>query len=207
MAETSGIITYLEDICNAIKKHIDSLIQKENSDGTDLVKPFNDISNKINFSIGITHLLSEKNYFKTDSTATPKQILDQNLKTFYRDFLFLGTMSTIEYYFFQILIQYPNYKTTKKIQQEGIRNVQISKLIKWASQENIIADYDLWDFIVSARNDIVHYNAIARNTKTSSIHDFPISMVQGNEITGKLRSLISLTRAIEESFYNVVIHL
>jgi hypothetical protein len=199
------VMPYLEQIRYRIEKHISELKLKENSAGKNLVKPFEVIYSKVNIAISITVSIQEKlGHFKTDRPVTPKQIWAQALKTVYRDFLFVATMSTIEYYFSQLLLQCPNYETTQKIQKKGIRSVTMRDLINWASKERILGDYELWDFTVSARNDVVHHDAIAKHTKKSPIRDFPIEMTEGQQLSGKLRSLLSLTKHVEESFFNMV---
>jgi len=209
MSRTSVVMAYLKTIAATVNNHIDQLIIKESKTCKNLVIPFREIYNKINITLAITDCLTGYP-FRSESTETnttkAKKIVEAEKKV-YRDFLFVATMSTIEYHFSQILLQYPNYGTTKEIQKKGVRKVKFGELIEWASNEKILLDYDLWDFVISARNDIVHHNAIARNTKPCPIHDFPIDMNQGDELSGKLRSLLSLTRHIEESFFNIVLGL
>ena len=202
MGKTSAVITYLEEMRNALKEHIGELKSKENGTGKNLVKPFSDISNKVNIVIPITHCIQERlQHFKINTPATPKDIWAQVLKTVYRDFLFVATMSTIEYYFPRILLQYPKYQSSR------VDKKTMHDLIDWASREGILADEYLWRFANYARNDIVHRNAFAKSAMKSPILDFPIEMVEGQQLSGKLRSLLSLTKHVETSFFNAVFSL
>jgi len=98
MSKTSVVIAYLEQMRQRAKIHIDELKFKQTATGRTLVKPFDDISNKINVALGITNLFQKNSQFKTNSGATPEEVLVQALKTVYRDFLFVASMSTIEYH-------------------------------------------------------------------------------------------------------------
>ena len=209
MARSSVVMAYLKKMDAAVATHIDRIILKENRTGKDLVKPFAEICNKINITLAITNCLEQYPFKRepTDTNTTMAKKAVEAEKKLYRDFLFVATMSAIEYYFCQILLQYPNYQTTSKIRKKGVRKVNILTLVKWAYEEKILLDHVLWDFIISARNDIVHHNAIARDTKPSPITDFPIDMLQGQQLSAKIRGLLSLTKHIEESFFNLVVGL
>jgi hypothetical protein len=204
--DMSAPYKYLKDMLSVVNEHISQLETKSN--GKILTKPFEDIFNKITLALAITDLfLKAPEAFNSTIPVTKEQILTQALKTVYRDLLFVATMSSIEYHFSRILLRYPHYKTAQKIQEQGVRKVKYSSVVEWACEEEILADKDLWDFAISARNDIAHHNAIARETKSSPINDFPIEMKEGSELAGKLRSLLSLTKHIEESFFNMVLGL
>jgi len=201
------VIEYLNQIRGTVKKHIGKLKSKEEKyTNKKLAKPFEDISNKINIAIPLTTQVL-KTQFTSSETTNLISIRKQILKTIYRDFLFIATMSSIEYHFAKILLQFPKYNTAKEIRKNGVRKVALKELVDWSYDERLLSNFDLWDFARCARNDIVHQNAIARHTKPSPITDFPIDMNQGQGLSGNLRSLLSLTKAVEDSFFQMVLKL
>ena len=131
--------------------------------------------------------------------------MTQQLKYIYRDILFIGIMSTIEYHFIKSLLLYPELEVTQKIKRKGERNVHLSMLIRWAN--DMLGDFYLWDFCIKLRNDIVHFDSIGRQSMESPKIDHPVIMKQGGEASGNLRSLISLSREIENEYFKFIMNL
>ncbi|MBI2171648.1 MAG: hypothetical protein HYU30_06465 [Chloroflexi bacterium] len=118
----------------------------------------------------------------------------------FRDMLFVGSMSTMEYYLIQILMSCPHHPAHEAIQKKGgPRRVGLPDFMPW------LQDSALWEFAIQFRNDAVHYNAVGRRTIPSPQQlDFPIIVTEGQEAQGVLRSFVALTKALEMSYYNLL---
>jgi len=130
-------------------------------------------------------------------------LMKQRLKNIYRDLLFIGTMSAMEYNIIRLTIICPKLDQQGKVTSKGgERNIHFSDIIKWNRDK--LDDFHLWDFAIKLRNDIVHFDARGRQSMDSPRISFPIIMKEGEEAQGNLRSFISLTRAIENSFFKII---
>ena len=126
----------------------------------------------------------------------------QRLKYAYRDLLFVGNMSSVEYYCIKSLLLYPELEVTKKILDRGERRVNFSTMIDWL--KDMLDDPYLWEFAANFRNDVVHFSAIPRQSMVSPDIEFPIEMKEGEEASGVLRSILSLSKSIERSFFTFI---
>lgn len=126
-----------------------------------------------------------------------------------RDMLFIRSLSLFEYELLQIFSTDQRApKTLKHMKKErNLREVKLWKLVHWINDDNLLDDLYLWQFALKARNDIVHYDAYARETMISPKIEHEIKMKQGEQIEGNLRSIISLTKAIESSLYEIIVRL
>lgn len=130
-------------------------------------------------------------------------LMKQRLKNIYRDLLFTGTISAIEYNFIRLTNMCPQLDPQGKVMSKGgERKIHLSDIIEWNKDK--LDDFHLWDFAIKLRNDVVHFDARGRQSMDSPKIDYPIIMKEGEEAEGKLRSFISLTRAIENSFFKII---
>ena len=193
--------SYILEFYHRTESHKDSLMSRQ-SDEPDLSHAFLVLANRVAIAGEITD----------DYTARLTKIVDplsqdevsSRLKYVYRDLLFVGNMSSIEYYLVKYLQLYPALKAAQEILKRGERRVLMSQLLSWMSIDDLLDDTYLWDFAVKFRNDVVHFDARARQTMESPNIEFPITMTEGEEATGVLRSLLSLSGSIERSFYSLI---
>lgn len=200
--------TYLRKFYEELQSHIDKVANKEAHRGQ-LSQAFKVLNNRVAIVGEITDDYM-KRLARTTSPLTQNEVRER-LKYVYRDILFVGTMSTVEYYFIRWLPLWPILPdAAKKVMSTGAgweRKVYLSKMIKWANKKNLIDDFYLWDFCVKLRNDIVHFDAIGRQTMKSPNIGHPVTMRQGVQASGVLRSFISLSRAIENSLFKFAMNL
>lgn len=131
-------------------------------------------------------------------------MLIQCLKVIYRDVLYIGTVSSIEFNFIRLTRISSQLDPHKKVNsEEDERNTHLSNIIKW--NKGKIDDLYLWDFAIKLRNDIVHFDARGRQTMDSPDIEFPITMRVGEEAQGVLRSFVSITKALENSIFDNII--
>jgi hypothetical protein len=196
---------YLRDFYKQVNEHLAIIQEKEKERGS-LSQAFAVIGNRIAICGDITHYHIERIAGK--KSKFNKEDLGKRLLYVYRDVIFAGMMSTIEYYFIKTVLMYPDLDAAKRILMKGPgceRRVNFSDLIGWV--KDMLDDYYLWDFAVKLRNDIVHYDAIARHTVKSPNIEFPINMKQGQMSVGKLRSILSLSKGIDNSYFKFVLGL
>ena len=193
---------YLKEFYDELQTHVSEVATKEAHEG-ELSQAFKVISNRV----VIAREISDDYMKRLSSPVSPlsEDQVTQRLKYVYRDLLFVGTMSTIEYYFIQSLLLYPELDATKKIKRRGERKVHLSNLIVWA--KDMLDDFYLWDFCIKLRNDIVHFDAIARQSMESPDISYPVIMRQGKQASGLLRSFISLSWVIENGFFKFIMNL
>jgi len=101
------------------------------------------------------------------------------------------------------VLLFPNLDVTKKVIRKGERKVHLSDLIGWMPCE-MIRDKYLWKFCIQLRNDIVHFDAIGRKPMDSPDIEHPIVMEVGKEAVGNLRSILSLSQAIENEYFQFI---
>ena len=199
---------YLREFYDDVQDHVDKAAKKEVRPG-ELSQAFKIINNRIVIVGEITDNY-KKRLIRPMSPLTQNEVRER-LKYVYRDILFVGTMSTIEYYFIRWLPFWPALPdATKKVMSKGAgweREIHLSDMIGWAKEKHMIDDFYLWDFCVKLRNDIVHFDAIGRQTMKSPNISYPVMMKQGKQAGGVLRSFISLSRAIENSLLKFVMNL
>ena len=193
------LTNYLKDFESQVHNHKNE-IASQRPGGADFTQAFTVIGNRVTMVGEITEEYERR-------VARPVSPITQDearlrFKYLYRDLLFVGTMSGVEYYFIKYLLLYPEFDVTKKIVNRGERRVQFSNLIVWA--KDMLDDFYLWDFAVKFRNDVVHFDSIARQSMESPDIEFSIAMTQGQEASGRLRSILALTKSIEHSFFTFI---
>ncbi len=185
-----------------MQEHLDKVASKEKTQRS-LSQAFIVISNRV-------VIVSEMTDDYMKRLASPAYSLNeaqmkQQLKYIYRDILFTGIMSTIEYNFIKSLLLYPELEVTQKVKSKGERNVHLSMLTRWT--KDMLGDFYLWDFCIKLRNDIVHFDSIGRQSMESPKIDHPVIMKQGEEASGNLRCLVSLSRGIENEYFKFIMNL
>jgi len=120
---------YLCEFYQELQEHIKKVAQKEARKG-ELSQAFRVLSNRVAICGEIT-----EDYMGRLARPTSPLLQDevrQRLKYVYRDVLFVGIMSTVEYYFIRSLLLYPQLEPAKKIINKGSRGertVHLSHLI------------------------------------------------------------------------------
>lgn len=199
---------YLKEFYDQVQEHIDKVAAKEVHAG-ELSQAFRVLNNRIAIVGEITD-----DYMKRLVRATSPLKQDEvreRLKYVYRDILFVGTMSTVEYYFIRWLPLWGELPdAAKEVMSKGAgweRTIYLSQMIRWANEKAILDDFYLWDFSVKLRNDVVHFDAIGRQAMKSPNIQHRIMMKKGRQASGRLRSFISLTRSIENSLFKFAMNL
>ena len=187
---------YLRGFYKDLQQHL-SDAEKKQGPTAELAQAFRVISNRVL----IVGEISDR-YLDGHLTEDDAQL---RLKYVYRDLLFTGTMSTIEYHLVKGLLLCPDLEAAQKIRHRGKRRVHLSNLVEWLG--DMLDDSYLWDFCIKLRNDIVHDDAIGRQSMESPDIEFPVTMKEGEQAEGVLRSFVSLSRAIERSFFQLVMKL
>lgn len=128
------------------------------------------------------------------------------VKVLMRDLLFVGLFSYIEYeIYFHLGRQRAQFPTVRAKLSGDLRKAKFSDMISWANRDGLIDDMDLWTFALGVRNDIVHFDGYARQTKPSPKNlDYEIIMSEGEQLSGKLRSFPALTKGIELSAFELL---
>lgn len=119
--------TYLAEFRNQIQEHLDKVTSKENTKRS-LSQAFVVISNRIVIVSEMTDDYINRSI--SPAYSLNEEQMKQQLKYIYRDILFIGIMSTIEYNFIKSLLLYPELEVTQKLKSKGERNVHFSVLIK-----------------------------------------------------------------------------
>ena len=191
--------SYLREFHNQTENHVEILSSRQ-SGSADVSHAFVVLGNRIAIAGEITDNYIAR--FASSADQLSQDEISSRLKYVYRDLLFVGNMSSIEYHLVKYLQLYPNLKAAQEIVKRGERRVLMSQLLSWI--DDLLDDAYLWDFAVKFRNDVVHFDARARQTMPSPNIEFPITMAEGEEATGVLRALLSLSKSIELSFYSLI---
>lgn len=191
--------SYLRDFHNQTESH-GELLRSRQSGSADFSHAFRVLANRIVIAGEITDDYMGRLTRPVDPLTQDE--VRQRLKYVYRDLLFIGNMASIEYYLIKYLQLYPELTAAQEISRRGERRVQMSELLSWI--HDLLDDTYLWDFAVKFRNDVVHFDARARQYMESPSIEFPITMTEGEEATGVLRAILSLSSSIEKSFYSLV---
>ena len=193
---------YLRHLHQQISQHLARAKERPTADWAN-TQPFRVLLNRAGLTAEIYDALT-----RGLGLLSPRMTEEQirlRLKYIFLDFLFIGSMSTFEYYAIKNLASHPGHPASDWVQRRGERNVHLSHLITRIPEFN--DDRDLWDFAVKLRNDVVHFDAYARQTIPSPITDYPIEMRIGEQAEGVLRSFLSLTERVEASFARFILSL
>lgn len=192
----SVVETHLTAFQDQVEEHIQMVSDRA---GLKLwIQPFIIINNRI---VLLREICAKYGWRRPGERALTEKELGTRFKYIIRDLLFIGMMATLEYHTIKILAGLSDHPASEYIKKKDERKVHLSQLIKW------IGDESLWRFAIALRNDIVHFDAYARQTMESPDIEFPITMTQGEQASGVLRSSLSLSRELERSFYGFVIDL
>ena len=195
---------YLEEFNNELQAH-ELAVRKMNIKApilSVLLELYKGINNRIVYVLEITD--DYKMRVANPTFTLTEEGMRQRLKNIYRDLLFVGTISAIEYHFIRLTGMctqlVPHGEVVSKERQ---RQIHLSQIIKW-NKGRFKDDFYLWDFAIKLRNDIVHFDARGRQSMGAPKIAHPVIMTEGEEAQGNLRSFTSLTRALENSFFKII---
>jgi len=151
---------------------------------------------------------SEKPVDLVRETQDRDHQLQQRLSYPFKDILFVGTMSSLEFYLRGFLETHHAKDILASLvgrKAKHPRDIPFSSTISKLQELNFITEGDLWTFALQLRNDIVHNDSVGRKHLPSpSSIDPPIYMNPGQEALGTLRSFVSLTQSIESSYFEAI---
>jgi len=195
---------YLKQYCELLESHIPNIrnIQKD----YDISQSFVILQNRACITLEISNLFL-KHFVPANIPIEPDIQIQRRLIYTFRDILFIGTLSTVEFCLRTFLVRYPETAVIETLLKRGVkepRYIHFSSIIDELHRDGRINDKSLWDFSIQLRNDIVHNDSVGRKGMESPPMEYPIIMKTGEEARATLRSFVSITQSIENDYYAAI---
>jgi len=180
---------------------------KEMHGNDDIVQSFVIIQNRAAIALEVSNLLL--NHFVPVSMPTsPEMQIQRRLAYIFRDILFVGTLSTIEFHLRNALENSPKtyVSVIEALMDRRInepRKIAFRSIVKKLLEEDLIESIELWDFCITLRNDIVHNDSIGQKELKCPDMDYPIIVKKGFEAMATLRSFVEITQLMESSYFTI----
>ncbi len=196
---------YLKSYCELLESHILNIknIQKD----YDISHSFEILQNRACVTLEVSELFLTR-FVPPDSTKKPDIQIQQRLKYIFKDTLFVGTLSTVEFYLRTFLERYRETSIIETLllreRRKNPRYIKFSSIIKELHACGKIDNLYLWEFSNQLRNDIAHNDSIGLEDMESPPMEFPIIMKAGEEARVTFRSIVSITQSIANEYYTTI---
>ena len=143
--------------------------------------------------------------YEAEAVGLTVEEWQQTSKYALRDMLFIPSMSRMEYTFIRVCKTLPDIPPAvwMNTKEKNERTIYLKDLVREAGAA--IDDHYLWEFAINFRNDVVHFNAIGRQSMVLPKQiEFPLNMSIGVEAAGQLLSIPGMLKSLEASFFDCI---